>query len=106
MRIRATLCLWLQLVGGFASFEGAVAALANITVDDNDPTIIYLPSDDWSFGPTCQTCTIHLEANQTFDGTWHDTLYAALDPAENTSQTMEYSFTGESCYLLVHLLEN
>lgn len=80
------LFLWFSL--------GASATLSNVTVDDNDPNISYSPVNDWSFGPNCTACTARVDASQTFDGTWHDTLFAPSDPEEDQTQTAELSFTG------------
>ena len=78
-----------------ASLHGAAARLVNITIDDTNPIILYSPSDDWSFGPTCTTCTAHLTAADAYNGTWHDTLFSPSFAPENHTQTAEFSFTGE-----------
>ena len=89
--------LWLGLA---AISHGTFAALVNITVDDNDSSIVYSPPDDWSYGPTCTTCTAKVDASKAFDGSWHDTLYSSQDSAENFTQTIELSFSGTSRDLL------
>lgn len=66
----------------------------NVTVDDNDPAVVYSPANDWSFGPECSTCTVHLAASQVKGGTWHDTLFSSSDQAEDNQQTASYTFTG------------
>lgn len=84
----------LHLAAGFAALATISASPSNTTVDDNDPSIVYWPANDWSFGPECSTCTVHLDAGQAYQGTWHDTLYASEDQAESAFQTVSYNFTG------------
>ncbi len=73
-------------------FSNASFALrVNVTVDDQlgDPLtlnkIVYSPALEWNFGPTCQTCSAHLDPSQTSSGTWHDTYQVrTFEPAKST----------------------
>lgn len=67
------------------------SALFNVTVDDNNPTITYIPTGDWSFGPACSNCIAKPDPAQAFDGTWHDELFI---PADDMTQTVTLSFKG------------
>ncbi|EKM52174.1 uncharacterized protein PHACADRAFT_262682 [Phanerochaete carnosa HHB-10118-sp] len=97
MRSRVGIVLSLSLL--WASLRASALTLVNITVDDNDPSVIYAPSDDWSFGPSCSTCTARVDASQAFNGTWHDTLFSPSDPSEDETQTAELSFIGSAIYV-------
>lgn len=89
--------LHLFLVPVVISLAGVIAVFGsprNITVDDNDPAVVYSPVDDWSFGLECSTCTVHLDASQVYQATWHETLFSSTDEAEDDLQTISYNFTG------------
>lgn len=79
---------------------GVVGAVKNVTVDDNDSTIVYssnpsAPASDWNFGPTCTSYDAHVNASEAYGGTWHDTYFDVNDPPHHTVQTAEFQFTGE-----------
>lgn len=79
----------------FAGLAVVCASPLNITVDDNDPAVVYLPADDWSLGQECSACTARLNASRTYHGTWHDTLFSSTDTPEDRVQTVSYNFMGE-----------
>lgn len=67
---------------GWASFAAlfsflclqAVAKLVNVTVDDNDDSILYDPRQAWVAGQeNCERCLAKgLDSLQTYAGTWHE----------------------------------
>ncbi|OSD00907.1 hypothetical protein PYCCODRAFT_649823 [Trametes coccinea BRFM310] len=63
----------------------------DIRIDDSNATISYSPADQWSQGFTCSGCTIHSDASQAFEGTWHDTTYI---PQRSDPMTITFSFIG------------
>ncbi|KAJ2987130.1 hypothetical protein NUW54_g9520 [Trametes sanguinea] len=67
------------------------AHAGDITVDDSNSAISYSPADQWSQGISCSDCTIHPDASEAFDGTWHDTTY---NPLQSSPMTITFSFTG------------
>ncbi|KAI0370456.1 hypothetical protein BV20DRAFT_1043890 [Pilatotrama ljubarskyi] len=76
----------------------AIALLAvaarEFVVDDNDPAILYAPSDQWSQGAQCSTCSIHPDPTQTLNRTWHDSTY---DPSTDADpRVITFKFTGTS----------
>ncbi|KAI0778896.1 hypothetical protein BD413DRAFT_121289 [Trametes elegans] len=68
-----------------------LAGAREITVDDNDPAIVYSPANQWSQGATCgSSCSLHPEPLDAYDGTWHDTTYFSAE----APRTITYSFSG------------
>ena len=65
----------------------------NVTIDDNNQTITYVPTGEWSLGPTCPSCVAKPDPAHALDGTWHDELFI---PANDQIQTMTLSFEGPS----------
>ena len=89
------LSTWLSL---FVVFLSSHARLINVTIDDNDQTITYAPTGEWSFGPTCSTCVAKPDPAQALDGTWHDELFI---PANDQTQTMTLPFEGASLRVIL-----
>jgi hypothetical protein len=56
---------------------------------------VYLPVDQWSYGPTCSACYLEkyasLDTGDVFRGSWHETT---LNPG-SPQTTLSLSFTGE-----------
>ena len=83
-------------------------ALKNVTVDDTKGDevtggqITYSPASSWNLGASCSGCTAHIQANQTYDGTWHDGTYypVGASGAKNPGQTLtaEYTFNGKCLF--------
>ena len=53
--------------------------MANVTIDDSDPSIIYLPAwNTRNASVPCPTCTANPQADLMFDETWHDSTVRYL----------------------------
>ncbi|OSD00906.1 hypothetical protein PYCCODRAFT_649257 [Trametes coccinea BRFM310] len=74
----------------------------NRTIDDEKGDSVtgvvpsYSPVGSWSQGSTCSGCFIHLDASQTFQGTWHDTTHTPGDPEP---RVITAQFTGTAVYV-------
>ncbi|KIK59374.1 hypothetical protein GYMLUDRAFT_245442 [Collybiopsis luxurians FD-317 M1] len=85
LRSFSALTLSLHLVSQTALLVGAIT-LRNITVDDSDPSWIYLPYGAWNIGNTCQGCQAQPNASLVYNRTWHDSAFYAPP----NQQTMSY----------------
>ncbi|KAH9922999.1 hypothetical protein B0H21DRAFT_701362 [Amylocystis lapponica] len=81
----------------------ATASLQNVTVDDTygDPLtgemFVYAPTAEWSIGQDCSSCTAHVDANDAYNGTWHDN--SAFEATNNHPSNASISFNGTAVYV-------
>ncbi|KAH9842375.1 uncharacterized protein C8Q71DRAFT_698456 [Rhodofomes roseus] len=80
------------------------AGTTNRTIDDThgDSVTGVLPtySNNWNYGPNCSFCAIRPDANETFDGTWHDTTSNSTDPTQ-PSMTLTFDGSAISVYCIL-----
>jgi hypothetical protein len=92
---------------GFRFIRGTYAAVEVRTIDDQygdsatGALPVYLPSGEWTYGPTCGTqCYIGqskyvvFNTSAIFNGSWHDTTFRENQPQKYIS----LSFTGEHTF--------
>jgi len=100
--------MWIQpllLVLWFACFQESLGALVNRTIDDTlgdsvtGKLPVYLPQYGlWNTGQNCSGCAAQLDANLTFDKTWHDVEYnQGLNVT--TAPSMTLAFNGTAIYV-------
>ncbi|EIW63880.1 uncharacterized protein TRAVEDRAFT_103451, partial [Trametes versicolor FP-101664 SS1] len=89
----------------------SAAILVNRTIDDQYGDIVtgalptYAPSNQWAYGPSCNSCFIHpgnpyrfgavVDVSQVYNGSWHDTTY---HPNLHTP-TITVTFVGQAVYV-------
>ncbi|KAE9397619.1 hypothetical protein BT96DRAFT_1020641 [Gymnopus androsaceus JB14] len=84
--------------------------MANVTIDDSDPSIIYLPAwNTRNASVPCATCTANPQADLMFDETWHDSTF---NPSPGSSEfanipsTASMLFNGTAMYVFCALAES
>ncbi|KAF7797151.1 hypothetical protein EIP86_008343 [Pleurotus ostreatoroseus] len=93
------------LFAGALLLPSSHGVLVNITVDDTNPDPItnnvftYSPAGAWNQGNNCSVCFRKLDPSQTYDGTWHDTTYAASQTGLDEVQVALLQFTGSAIYV-------
>lgn len=70
------------------------AKLVNITVDDSQPLISYLPAGYWK-GADCVECSARPDPTKAYQGTWHDSSHIEGGNA-STVPIAALNFTGLS----------
>ena len=72
----------------------ALGGLQNITVDDLDPRIIYIPARSWSVGQTCppSSCVAQPDHQRAFKNSWNDTSF--IPNMSGEPQNATFSFNG------------
>ena len=79
---------WRRALAFSALYAGVLSS--DILVDDSDPKVIYTPSNGWSEGTTCITCTTFPSSSKAQDGTWHNINTSSIVGVPRASLT----FTG------------
>ncbi|KAF9072768.1 hypothetical protein BDP27DRAFT_1319963 [Rhodocollybia butyracea] len=80
--------------------------MANVTIDDADPSIIYLPDGAWNTrNPTapCPGCGTNPNYAMMFDDTFHDGTFF---PAANVPLTASMLFNGTAVYIFCALAQS
>ncbi|KAE9385799.1 hypothetical protein BT96DRAFT_1006711 [Gymnopus androsaceus JB14] len=84
--------------------------MANVTIDDSDPSIIYLPAwNTRNASVPCPTCTANPQADLMFNETWHDnTFYPAPGSSDfaNIPIMASMLFNGTALYVFCAIAES
>ncbi|KAE9397636.1 hypothetical protein BT96DRAFT_921335 [Gymnopus androsaceus JB14] len=83
--------------------------MANVTIDDSDPSIIYLPAwNTRNASVPCPTCTANPQADLMFDETWHDGTFYPSGSTDfpNIPITASMLFNGTAMYVFCALAES
>lgn len=69
----------------------------NVTVDDADPSIEYIPSDSWRASSTaCSSQCLLVDTNGTFDKTYHTGVHVLIDMDDLSSSSSSTTHTSSS----------
>ncbi|KIP02464.1 hypothetical protein PHLGIDRAFT_122451 [Phlebiopsis gigantea 11061_1 CR5-6] len=81
----------------------AAARLVNVTVDDQDPRLMYAPATNhWISlaGAECTNgCAARPDIAQTYNHTWHDATYDASVASRDVPQTVAFQFNGSAIFV-------
>ncbi|KAK0445642.1 uncharacterized protein EV420DRAFT_922138 [Desarmillaria tabescens] len=80
----------------FVAFVAVQAKLVNVTVDDQNLSLTYTPSDAWVDGTDCEACTAKLDTDRLVRGTWHDSTF---QPGDKEPHRVSVSFNGTAIYV-------
>ncbi|KAJ3802492.1 hypothetical protein GGU11DRAFT_672780 [Lentinula aff. detonsa] len=87
--------------------------MINVTVDDNDHSILYSPAGAWnarSAALSCSACTAQPDPTKMVSGTWHDSTFYPIDGGThdipNTPLFANLTFNGSAVYVFCALAES
>ncbi|KAK0198120.1 hypothetical protein F5146DRAFT_73269 [Armillaria mellea] len=105
VRLASSMRLLLCLLSFTLFFSSALAALVNVTVDDQkgDPktgaTVSYTPADAWAISSPCDDCFAQVDPSKAWYTTWH---VGKFMPQTNESAVVlqaSYTFSGTAVYV-------
>ncbi|KAF9072770.1 hypothetical protein BDP27DRAFT_1400695 [Rhodocollybia butyracea] len=87
--------------------------MANVTVDDANPSIVYLPDGAWNTrnpSTLCPSCTANPNYTMMFDDTFHDGTFNSVSSGSNkfpnVPLTASMSFNGTAVYIFCALADS
>ncbi|KAK0232898.1 hypothetical protein IW262DRAFT_32181 [Armillaria fumosa] len=101
VRLTSSMRLLLSLLSLALFFSSTLAALVNVTVDDQngDPktqdTVSYTPADAWTVNSTCNNCFAPVDPSKAWDRTWHVGKFSN----ESAAVLASYTFSGTAVYV-------
>ncbi|KAJ6605442.1 hypothetical protein DFH09DRAFT_1121388 [Mycena vulgaris] len=83
----------------------SLGVIQTATIDYDQSGVVYSPSDRFSLNSDCAECSVHPDANQAVDGTWHDSSqFRGQGPV---SVTLSFTGTGIDVFcILANTLPN
>ncbi|KAK0506422.1 hypothetical protein EDD18DRAFT_1342731 [Armillaria luteobubalina] len=102
VRLASSMRLLLSLLLLALFLSSTLAALVNVTVDDQngDPitqdTISYTPADAWTVSSACNNCFAPVDSSQAWDQTWH---VGKFNNESTAVLQASYTFSGTAVYV-------